>query len=168
MIVVEKICRKCAISKPISEFSKDSKQEDKKNKECRACIADRWKAHKEKDPERQVKRWRKYADANNEKLKQKSKDYRKFSKDQEREYRKQYKIDYAPKIDAKNAVWSHLMTGRMIKMPCEVCGSTKADAHHDDYAKPLDVRWLCRKHHSAWHSKNGEGLNGRTIKIGND
>ena len=30
---------------------------------------------------------------------------------------------------------------------------------HDDYAKPLSVRWLCGKCHTAWHQENGEGLN---------
>ena len=49
--------------------------------------------------------------------------------------------------------------GKLVKQPCEVCGAKKVHAHHDDYAKPLDVRWLCPKHHMQWHRENGEGLN---------
>jgi len=43
--------------------------------------------------------------------------------------------------------------GRLIKQPCEVCGETLVEAHHDDYSKPLDVRWLCRPHHLEHHGK---------------
>lgn len=36
--------------------------------------------------------------------------------------------------------------GKIARQPCEVCGR-KAQAHHEDYSKPLDVRWLCFQHH---------------------
>lgn len=41
-----------------------------------------------------------------------------------------------------------LKKGVIKKLPCEECGSTIVDAHHDDYSKPLEVRWLCRQHHA--------------------
>ncbi len=47
------------------------------------------------------------------------------------------KVDYAKRM------------GRLVPQPCEVCGASKSQAHHDDYAKPLIVRWLCPVHHSA-------------------
>jgi hypothetical protein len=48
-------------------------------------------------------------------------------------------------------IFNHYMRdNHLVRKPCEVCGE-KAEAHHDDYAKPLDVRWLCFKHHREWH-----------------
>lgn len=41
--------------------------------------------------------------------------------------------------------------GKLARQPCEVCGAAKAEAHHDDYSKPLNVRWLCRLHHLELH-----------------
>jgi hypothetical protein len=51
-------------------------------------------------------------------------------------------------------VGNALRSGSMKPMPCEVCGAEKAQAHHDDYSKPLDVRWLCTTHHAEWHKHN--------------
>jgi hypothetical protein len=42
-----------------------------------------------------------------------------------------------------------LKNGILIRKPCEICGSKKVHGHHDDYSKPLEVRWLCPKHHKA-------------------
>ena len=46
-----------------------------------------------------------------------------------------------------------LAVGRLVRKPCESCGATKAQAHHEDYNKPLDVRWLCRPCHQKQHQK---------------
>jgi len=54
---------------------------------------------------------------------------------------------------AHMAVSNAIRDGKLTKQPCEVCGNERAQAHHDDYSKPLEVRWLCVKHH-AEHHKN--------------
>lgn len=42
--------------------------------------------------------------------------------------------------------------GKLIKLPC-FCGELKVHAHHTDYTKPLEVMWLCQKHHVELHNK---------------
>lgn len=47
-----------------------------------------------------------------------------------------------------------LKLGKIKKLPCEVCGENRKNfvhAHHDDYSKPLEVRWLCAIHHKQAH-----------------
>lgn len=57
------------------------------------------------------------------------------------------------KHEARWKVSRALKGGRLKKLPCEVCGNPESQAHHDDYNRPLDVRWLCRQHHANIHAK---------------
>lgn len=50
-------------------------------------------------------------------------------------------------VKAKNLANRARRKGLLVPQPCEVCGSQKVQAHHDDYDRPLVVRWLCPKHH---------------------
>jgi hypothetical protein len=70
-----------------------------------------------------------------------------------------YNAKNKPKVTAHLALNKAKRRGVIIPEPCEVCGSGKSEAHHDSYLREdwLNVRWLCRLHHKAWHSEHGEG-----------
>lgn len=55
------------------------------------------------------------------------------------------------KFEARSIVKWAIEQGLKV-MPCEICQSTEnVEAHHDDYSKPLDIRWLCQRHHREVH-----------------
>lgn len=72
-----------------------------------------------------------------------------------------------PATAAHNAVNKALKAGTLERQPCEVCGcspdarwnsrtrSLIVHAHHDDYSRPLDIRWLCKSHHTDYHRSIG-------------
>lgn len=71
-----------------------------------------------------------------------------------RERRKKMQSDpeFRRKVRARERVRGAIRSGRLEKEPCEVCGGTeRIHAHHDDYDRPLDVRWLCALHHTQLH-----------------
>jgi hypothetical protein len=55
--------------------------------------------------------------------------------------------------NARRKVHMAIKSGKLSRLSCEVCGNPKTHAHHDDYSKPLAVRWLCTKHHGLTHSQ---------------
>jgi len=63
------------------------------------------------------------------------------------EWRKRHKL----KSLAHSKVASAIKRNQLLRNPCEKCGDQNSEAHHDDYSKPLDVRWLCAKHHAEHH-----------------
>jgi hypothetical protein len=72
---------------------------------------------------------------------------------------KDTRIDKAERITAMSRPQARLLlkiairSGKLVPQPCEICGNQKTDGHHTDYSKPLDVQWLCRKHHALVHRK---------------
>jgi len=64
------------------------------------------------------------------------------------------------------AIWAHAALRSAIKKgliergPCEVCGNEHVDGHHDDYDKPMVVRWLCRLHHRHLHARTDDAEGG--------
>ncbi len=53
---------------------------------------------------------------------------------------------------ARTKVANAIYSGRLERECCERCGSGEnIHAHHDDYTKPLDVRWLCASCHKQHH-----------------
>lgn len=57
------------------------------------------------------------------------------------------------KREAHLVVSNAIKEGLLKRLPCEVCHTLPSNAHHDDYSKQLDVRWLCNKHHYEHHKK---------------
>jgi len=51
--------------------------------------------------------------------------------------------------------------GRLVKPEaCQICAATECriEGHHYDYARPLDVTWVCRKCHTEIHRQEDERL----------
>ena len=74
---------------------------------------------------------------------------------------KRYREKNPKKYKAHTKLNNAIRDGKIIKQSCcQECGSEYfVVGHHDDYDKPLEVRWLCQVCHCAWHAENGEGKN---------
>ena len=68
-------------------------------------------------------------------------------KEQKRRYDLNRKRKFPNKHRANKSVSNAIRDGRLIRQPCEKCGSAKSQAHHPDYRRPLFVKWLCLPHH---------------------
>ncbi len=63
--------------------------------------------------------------------------------------------EHPEKMNAYNKVSRAIKSGVLIRQNC-FCGKY-GEAHHDDYSKPLEVLWLCKKHHEERHAELGWG-----------
>lgn len=62
-----------------------------------------------------------------------------------------HRAQYPERVRARTAIGSRIRRGTLKRKACQICGARKTQAHHPDYSKPLEVFWLCEKHHRAVH-----------------
>ena len=72
------------------------------------------------------------------------------------EYQEKHRRDHPEQYYAKITLNNAVRDEKLIRKPCEVCGSEKSQAHHEDYSKPLEVVWLCKPHHSQADARRRE------------
>jgi hypothetical protein len=67
-------------------------------------------------------------------------------------WNKRYYSLHPERYKAEQAVRTAKRNGTLTPMPCVVCGALKAEAHHKDYSRPLDVVWLCKRCNRLVHN----------------
>lgn len=103
-----------------------------------------------------VKSSKEYVERNREKKRKWNLDYSKRNSDKFFKKNKEYKEKYSDKKMAHQKVQTALRNGSLMRKLCEICNSEKAHAHHEDYSSPLDVIWLCHRHHMERHKMLAE------------
>lgn len=135
-----KKCFKCGKEKPLSEFYVHPQMGDGHLGKCKECtrvdVSTNYRA-------------RRHYYAVYEKMRTTREDRRQ----RKHEYEQRSRANHPEKYAATGAVNNAIRDGRLERKPCEVCGCERVEAHHDDYSKPLEVRWLCRTHHLEVHGK---------------
>lgn len=132
-------CKKCGVVKPLSEYYKHAGMTDGHLNECKECRRRYQREHRNNN----IERFRAY-------------DRERHQRPERKAYSSRHAQEFAKNNPEKRAAEHKVMRainrGDLIRQPCEVCGSTQfIHAHHEDYAKPLDVMWLCAAHHRQRH-----------------
>lgn len=153
-----KPCIACHIEKPIECFYKHKAMKDGHLNKCIDCC----KKHEHLRRASKIEEIRAYdrmrgslphrLEAN--RTRQKTEKGKLIHLQANERYREKYKNRDAARHIAGNA----LRDGKIFKQPCIICGHEKTEGHHPDYDRPLDVVWLCMKHHKEAHKMTNELL----------
>ena len=133
-----KRCFKCLCEKPLDAFYKHAAMGDGHLGKCKDCAKADVKKHRQEN----LEAVRAY-----DKLRASQPHRVALAKRVQAAWRSKHPNRRA----AQNALANAVRDGRVKKSPCWVCGE-KAEAHHPDYDRPLDVVWLCSAHHSQAHA----------------
>lgn len=134
-----KTCFKCGLDKPVEEFYRHPQMSDGRLGKCIECTKLDVGTHRKNN----LEKIRAYD------RKRGSLPHRKQASSANTSRRRRDVVGYAA---AHNRVSRAISSGVLIRTPCCMCDSIVVHAHHDDYQKPLDVMWVCAKHHKARHA----------------
>jgi hypothetical protein len=129
-----KRCFKCGTVKPLGDFYPHPRMADGHLNKCKECTK------KDVKPKNDAERRKRSAY-------EQQRQQRPDRKQQKLVYQRRYREQNPIKNAARNAVRNATRDGRLVRGVCEVCGNVATQAHHDDYSKPLEVRWLYFRHH---------------------
>jgi len=153
----QKRCISCEQIKPISDFYKHPAMADGYLGKCKECC----KRDVKKNRLEKIEYYRNY-DRDRSSLPHRVEARNLYAKTPNgkisaQKAKNKWKANHADKRDAHSILGRAVKSGKIIKTPCEVCGSTyRIHGHHEDYTKPLEVKWLCPQHHKDAH-KNVTG-----------
>jgi hypothetical protein len=134
-----KKCFKCREQKPLSDFYKHRAMSDGHLNKCISCTKkDVFERRHGKDREKILAYDRERAKNQNR-------------IDKAKKIYTRWKEQFPERRKAQLAVQYALRSGKLKPLPCFSCGE-KAEAHHPDYDRPLDVVWLCSSHHKQTHA----------------
>lgn len=156
-----KSCKKCGEEKPLDGFYKTTAKDGRDNT-CKECRKERVRENRRENIE-QYQAYERQRAMLPHRVEMRDR-YLSTPEGKAAIYRgtKKYRQNNPIKMQAHNRVSHALRDGRLSRPDgCNACGDTgqRLHAHHDDYAKQLDVRWLCPGCHHQWHAKHGEALN---------
>jgi hypothetical protein len=139
-----KKCSKCQQIKPYQSFSKDKHAKIGVRSQCKECVKEYFKTEKGRRAKQKASRkYRKTGHGQQIILT--------LVKTKRLEYMQRHNALHPERRKARNAISSLKQQGRLEPQPCEKCGDTKTQAHHDDYNKPLEIRWFCSACHCNYH-----------------
>lgn len=150
-----KTCRECGLTKTVDNFYRHPTCADGRLYICKPCHIAKGEERRKADPDTHRERARAYREANPEQ-------FREYARDSYKRRKAWYLSDQRDRrageggrqmMNARAAVYRAVKKGDLVRQPCEGCGATdNIDGHHEDYSRPLDVSWLCRRCHKRLHA----------------
>lgn len=147
-----KPCIDCKIDKDLSEFHTHHKMKDGRLNVCKSCHKKRCIKHREKNREALKIKDKERAKLPHRIAARKLYETTEVGKLNRKKSLSNWNKNHPQKRSAHQAVNNAIQSGKLVKKPCENCGTSDGvEAHHEDYSKPLEVVWLCDFHHKSRH-----------------